>query len=452
MIAQIHPDCRRMIEEAEAALFGIFRQIEEIGLINQDKILAAFKEAKVGTHHFTTSTGYGYNDLGRETLERVFAEVFDSESALVRQQIASGTHAINCCLSGILRPGDEILFATGLPYDTLRTILGLEGNAQGNLCEFGITTGFIPLLENGKIDLVTLEQKISPRTKIVAFQRSCGYETRPAISISELSRAFSAIKQVNPTQKAPVIFVDNCYGEFTEAEEPTTVGADLMAGSLIKNPGGGLAPSGGYIVGRKDLVDLVAARLYAPGLGGEVGPSLTNLRLFYQGLFDAPHRVMEMMKAAVLFAKVFQEYGFSVQPAPEANRSDVIQRIDLASPEQLISLCQAIQEVSPVESYLKPEPWDMPGYSSKVIMAAGTFIAGATSELSADAPIKPPYSLFIQGALSYLHAKLALGIILTKLQKEGLLTHVVRADKKGIPADDIEYMSKRSYTVTHRKE
>ena len=421
MHAEIHPDCRRIIEEAEAALSGTFRQIEEIGLINQAKVLAAFKEAKVGTHHFTTSTGYGYNDLGRETLERVFAAVFDGESALVRQQIASGTHAINCCLSGILRPGDEVLFATGLPYDTLRTILGLEGDARGNLKEFGIRTAFIPLRKDGQIDLTSLIRKINPRTKIVAFQRSCGYEARPAIGISQLSQAFSVIKQETPAKNRPVLFVDNCYGEFTETEEPTTVGADLIAGSLIKNPGGGVAPSGGYIVGRKDLVNLVAARLYAPGLGGEIGPSLTNLRLFYQGLFDAPHRVMEMVKAAVLFAQVFQEYGFPVLPAPTNKRSDIIQRIDLADPERVISLCRIIQEVSPVESYLKPEPWDMPGYSSKVIMAAGTFISGATSELSADAPLKPPYSLFIQGALSYLHAKLALGIILTKLENEGLL-------------------------------
>ncbi|HHU51401.1 MAG TPA: hypothetical protein GXZ36_06240 [Firmicutes bacterium] len=424
MYAEIDADCRRIIEEAEAAVSGTFRQIEEIGLLNQAKVLSAFKEARVGTHHFTTSTGYGYNDLGRETLEQVFATVFDGESALVRQQIASGTHAINCCLSGILRPGDEVLFATGLPYDTLRTIVGLEGAARGNLSEFGIEASFTPLQKDGRIDLTSLIQKITPRTKIVAFQRSCGYETRPAISISQLAQAFSAIKQEIPATHRPVLFVDNCYGEFTEAEEPTTVGADLIAGSLIKNPGGGVAPAGGYIVGRKDLVDLVAARLYAPGLGGEVGPSLTNLRLFFQGLFDAPHRVTEMVKAAVLFARVFQEYGFPVLPAPTDQRSDVIQRIDLADPERLISLCRIIQEVSPVESYLQPEPGDMPGYSSKVIMAAGTFIAGATSELSADAPLKPPYSLFIQGALSYLHAKLALGIILTKLKNESLLPRV----------------------------
>src|SRR5690554_2475554 len=435
MIPSIEPDCSERISKAESELAPIFSHIEETGLYNQDKVLSVFKRAKVGTHHFTASTGYGYNDLGRETLERVFAEVFESESALVRQQIVSGTHAIHSCLAGILRPGDEILFATGRPYDTLQTILGMEDTAQsnlelakgnpklakGNLREFGINSDYVQLLENGHIDLSALKRRITKATKIVAFQRSCGYESRPSVSVQELATVFSALSNLKFPGEKPIIFVDNCYGEFTEKNEPTTVGADLMAGSLIKNPGGGIAPSGGYIVGRKDLVDLAAARLYAPGLGGEVGPSFINLRLFYQGLFNAPSRVMEMLKAAVLYAKVFQEYGFPVYPAPDAKRSDIIQRIDLGDPQRLLAVCQGVQEVSSVESYLKPEPWEMPGYSSKVVMAAGTFISGATSELSADAPMKPPYSLFIQGALSYLHAKLALGMILTKMKQTELL-------------------------------
>ncbi|HBR27850.1 MAG TPA: hypothetical protein DD789_00275 [Firmicutes bacterium] len=404
-----------IVNKAEQALGPVFAAFEEIALYNQDKVLKAFQAEKVGTHHFTTSTGYGYDDLGRDTLERVFARSFGAEAALVRQQIVSGTHAINLCLSGLLRPGDELIFATGLPYDTLRTVCGLEGNAPGNLREYGVTVKTIPLLADGKIDQDQLLSALSNRTRMVAFQRSCGYEAHRSFTIEQLAPVFTALSQL-PT--VPVIFVDNCYGEFVEKTEPLTVGADLIAGSLIKNPGGGWIPSGGYIAGKKELIHQVASRLYAPGLAGEVGPSLMNLRLFFQGFFDAPHRVYEMLMAAALFAQVFSELGFTVAPMATEPRTDVIQRIDLLTPERLLTVCRSLQQNSPVDSYLTPEPAAMPGYQDRVIMAAGTFINGATSELSADAPFKPPYSLYFQGCLSYLHAKIGLMAILKQLKNE----------------------------------
>ena len=404
-----------IVNKAEQALGPVFAAFEEIALYNQDKVLKAFQAEKVGTHHFTTSTGYGYDDLGRDTLERVFARSFGAEAALVRQQIVSGTHAINLCLSGLLRPGDELIFATGLPYDTLRTVCGLEGNAPGNLREYGVTVKTIPLLADGKIDQDQLLSALSNRTRMVAFQRSCGYEAHRSFTIEQLAPVFTALRQL-PT--VPIIFVDNCYGEFVEKTEPLTVGADLIAGSLIKNPGGGWIPSGGYIAGKKELIHQVASRLYAPGLAGEVGPSLMNLRLFFQGFFDAPHRVYEMLMAAALFAQVFSEIGFTVAPMATEPRTDVIQRIDLLTPERLLTVCRSLQQNSPVDSYLTPEPAAMPGYQDRVIMAAGTFINGATSELSADAPFKPPYSLYFQGCLSYLHAKIGLMAILKQLKNE----------------------------------
>ncbi|HEY8392644.1 MAG TPA: methionine gamma-lyase family protein [Capillibacterium sp.] len=402
------------VNKAEQELAPIFAGFEENALYNQDKVLTAFREEKVGSHHFTTSTGYGYNDMGRETLERVFARALGGEAALVRQQIVSGTHAINLCLSGLLRPGDELIFATGLPYDTLRTVCGLEGNAPGNLREYGVKVTTIPLRADGTIDQARLLASLSPWTRIVAFQRSCGYATRRSFTVGQLAEVFAVLRQ---RPAPPIIFVDNCYGEFVEREEPLAVGADLIAGSLIKNPGGGWIPSGGYIAGKKDLIDRVAARLYAPGLGGEVGPSLLNLRLFFQGFFDAPHRVYEMLKAAALFAKVFAELGFTVMPAATEPRTDVIQRIDLESPARLLAVCRSLQQISPVDSFVTPEPAPMPGYQERVIMAAGTFINGSTSELTADGPFRPPYSLFFQGCLSYLHAKLGLISILKQLKE-----------------------------------
>lgn len=404
-----------LIRSAEEELQQVFTVFEERGLQNQARMLTAFQEERVGTHHFTASTGYGYGDAGRATLERVFARVFGGEAALVRQQIVSGTHIIYACLSGILRPGDELLFATGKPYDTLRTITGLEGNVTGNLKEFGITTKTVPLQADGGIDLDGVLRAITPATRVIAFQRSCGYEHRPSTGLSELAAVFARLRQLDD---CPVLFVDNCYGEFVETREPPGIGAHLTAGSLMKNPGGGWIPSGGYVVGDTNLIKQVAARLYAPGLEDEVGPSLLNLRIFFQGFFDAPHRVIEMLKAATLFAQVFQSLGLPVAPAPKAERTDIIQRIDLGSPELLLKVCRSLQQASPVESYVAPEPADMPGYPNKIVMAAGTFISGATSELSADAPLTPPYSLYVQGCLSYYHAKLALARILTVLASD----------------------------------
>lgn len=401
-----------LIRYAEEDLRPVFAVFEEKGLHNQARMLEAFQKERVGTHHFSATTGYGYGDVGRETLERVFARVFGGEAALVRQQIVSGTHIIYSCLSGILHPGDELLFATGRPYDTLRTITGLEGNVPGNLKEFDITTKTVPLQEDGRIDLHNLLREITPATRVIAFQRSCGYEHRPSVSLNELAKIFTQLRSLDD---CPVLFVDNCYGEFTETREPPGVGAHLTAGSLMKNPGGGWIPGGGYVVGDTRLIKRVAARLYAPGLEDEVGPSLLNTRLFFQGFFDAPHRVTEMLKTAALFAGVFHELGLPVAPAPKAERTDIIQRIDLGSAERLLKVCRSLQQASPVESYVSPEPADMPGYRDKIVMAAGTFVSGATSELSADAPLIPPYSLYVQGCLSYLHAKLALARILAIL-------------------------------------
>jgi cystathionine beta-lyase family protein involved in aluminum resistance len=414
-LQRIEAEVMPVVKEAEQTLRPVFANFEEIALYNQDKVLRAFQAEKVGTHHFTTSTGYGYGDLGRDTLERIFARSFGAEAALVRQQIVSGTHAINLCLSGLLRPGDELIFATGKPYDTLRTVCGLEGNLPGNLRQYGVTVKTIPLLTEGQIDQTQLLRTLTARTRMVAFQRSCGYAAHRSFPIEQLTPVFVALRQL---PNRPIIFVDNCYGEFVEKEEPLSVGADLIAGSLIKNPGGGWIPSGGYIAGEKDLIHQVASRLYAPGLGGEVGPSLENLRLFFQGFFDAPHRVYEMLKAAALFAQVFAELGFEVVPSATDPRTDVIQRIDLLTPERLLVVCRSLQQTSPVDSYLTPEPAAMPGYQERVIMAAGTFINGATSELSADAPFKPPYSLYFQGCLSYLHAKIGLRAILQQLKNE----------------------------------
>lgn len=406
-------DAKVIINDAEKELEEVFAKFEETALFNQAKVLNAFKEERVGTHHFTTSTGYGYGDLGRDTLERVYARAFGAEAALVRQQIVSGTHAINLCLSGVLKPGDEVIFATGLPYDTLRTALGITGEAPGNLQEYGVTVKIIPLQADGSINVELLLQEVSPKTKMVAFQRSCGYEARSSFSIGDLSVVFSSLSKL---REKPVIFVDNCYGEFVERQEPLEVGADLIAGSLIKNPGAGWVPSGGYIAGNAALIEQIVSRLYAPGLGGEVGPSLINLRLFFQGFFDAPHRVFEMLKSASLFGNVFAKLGFPIEPDSKASRTDIIQRIDLGTPERLLAVCQSLQQISPVESYLHPEPAEMPGYKEKVVMAAGTFITGSTSELTADAPFKPPYCLYVQGCLSYLHAKLGLIYIVEHLK------------------------------------
>lgn len=395
------------LKAGETQLKEVWQSIDEVMLYNQAKVLSAFQNERIGTHHFQQSTGYGYNDLGREALDKLFARIFLGETALVRQQFASGTHAITCCLRGVLRPGDELIYASGEPYDTLQSVLGLNPNPPvGNLAEYGIKTRIIPLQDDGQVDLIALKKAVSSRTRMIAFQRSCGYAIRPSLSINTLKIIFRALREYIP-EKA-VIFVDNCYGEFVEKNEPLEIGADLIAGSLIKNPGGGLAPSGGYVVGKSDLVEEVAAALFAPGIGLEVGASLLNPRVFFQGLFEAPARVGEMLKSATLWAEVFQRHGFAISPLPTEERTDIIQRVEFLTPERLSDFCRILQTSSPVDSQAIPIAADMPGYDHPVIMAAGTFISGATSELSADAPFVPPYRAYLQGGLTLTQTKLAI--------------------------------------------
>ncbi|HBE79568.1 MAG TPA: aluminum resistance family protein [Firmicutes bacterium] len=399
-----------LLDRIENELEPIFKKISRIALQNQQSMLDAFQAERIGTHHFQTTTGYGYCDLGRDALERVFARVFKAESALVRQQLVSGTHAIACAVLGNLTPQDELLIGSGFPYETLMGVLGLDAD---KLETISATAGFkvrvVPLLSDGSINLSALTAAINERTKMVLFQRSCGYSERPSLSLDRLEPAFTALKRKNPTA---AIFVDNCYGEFVETKEPLEIGADLIAGSLIKNPGGCLIPSGGYIVGRKRLVEKAAERLYVPRIGGAIGPSLVNLQLFFQGFFEAPHRVGEMVKGAALAAKLFESVGLKVAPLPDAIRTDIIQKIYFNKADALIAFCQAVQKNSPVESDVLPIPAEMPGYVHHVIMGGGTFISGATSEFSADAPITPPYIAFLQGGLSYTQIKLSLAGIL----------------------------------------
>ena len=367
-------------------------------------MLAAFQKHRVSENHFETTTGYGYNDLGRDTLEAVYAEIFGTEDALVRPQLICGTHALSTALFGCLRHGDGLLYATGEPYDTLQGVIGLRPEL-GSLIEHGITYAQAELKEDGSPDPEAVVAALRPETRLVGIQRSKGYKVRHTLSVDEIGSIIHAVKAVRPDI---ICMVDNCYGEFTEVIEPTNVGADLCVGSLIKNLGGGLAPIGGYIVGRKDLIERCAVRLTAPGLGKEQGPTLGVNRSLYQGLFQAPAVVAAAVKTAVFAAKIFQDMGYSVYPAPEEVRHDIVQTVTFGAPEPLEKFCQGIQAASPVDSYVTPVPWEMPGYDSPVIMAAGNFISGATIELSADAPMREPYVAYFQGALTWEHGKIGI--------------------------------------------
>ena len=388
----------------EKALREQFERIEEIAEANQAKVLAAFQKHRVSENHFETTTGYGYNDLGRDTLEAVYAEIFGTEDALVRPQLICGTHALSTALFGCLRHGDGLLYATGEPYDTLQGVIGLRPEL-GSLMEHGITYAQAELKEDGSPDPEAVVAALRPETRLVGIQRSKGYKVRHTLSVDEIGSIIHAVKAVRPDI---ICMVDNCYGEFTEVIEPTNVGADLCVGSLIKNLGGGLAPIGGYIVGRKDLIERCAVRLTAPGLGKEQGPTLGVNRSLYQGLFQAPAVVAAAVKTAVFAAKVFQDMGYSVYPAPEEVRHDIVQTVTFGAPEPLEKFCQGIQAASPVDSYVTPVPWEMPGYDSPVIMAAGNFISGATIELSADAPMREPYVAYFQWALTWEHGKIGI--------------------------------------------
>ena len=358
------------------------------------------REVRLSEAHFTTTSGYAYDDIGRQKLDELYAMVFDAEKALVRTQFVSGTHALATVLFGLLRPGDTLLSVTGVPYDTMQTVIGYAHPSPGSLKEFGISYDEVPL-QDGRVDLTALSQKVTPKTKVALIQRSRGYSLRPPLTMENISQICRTIKAIQPHC---VCFVDNCYGEFVNLTEPIAAGADIMAGSLIKNPGGGLAPTGGYIAGKAALVELAAYRLTAPGMGDELGASLANNRLLFAGLFLAPHVVSQAMKGAIFAAGVFSHLGYAVSPAFAERREDIIQAIELKSPKKLIAFCRGLQKYSPVDSFAAPEPWNMPGYADQVIMAAGTFVQGASIELSADGPMRPPYHVYLQGGLTFEHA------------------------------------------------
>ena len=393
------------LREAEQALLEIFSGIDAQVKHNLKRVLDAFRHHRVGAHHFAGVSGYGHDDLGRETLDKVFAQVMGAESAVVRVQFVSGTHAIACALYGVLRPGDEMLAVVGSPYDTLEEVIGLRGQGQGSLIDFGIKYRQLELTDQVKIDWQNLNTSITDNTKLVLIQRSCGYSWRPSLSIADIEKIVHIVKQQNPNT---VCFVDNCYGEFIETQEPTHIGADLIAGSLIKNPGGTVVSAGGYIAGRADLVEAAACRLTAPGIGSEGGATFDQNRLLFQGLFLAPQMVWEAMKGTYLTGYVFDKLGYPVNPPPLAPRGDVIQAIKLCSAKKLIAFCKAIQQHSPIGSYLEPIPYDMPGYESQVVMAGGTFIEGSTLELSADGPLREPYVVYCQGGTHWTHVSIAL--------------------------------------------
>lgn len=388
---------------------GRFADIDSVAECNQLKVIRAMQKNRVSENHLWGSTGYGYNDSGRDTLEAVYADIFHAEDALVRSQITCGTHALTIALSAILRPGDELLSPVGKPYDTLEGIIGMEGTeTKGSLREFGISYRQVDLVGDSEFDYEGIRNAINEKTRLVTIQRSKGYAMRKTFSVRQIGELISFIKKIKPDV---ICMVDNCYGEFVDVIEPTEVGADLCVGSLIKNPGGGLAPLGGYIVGKKEWVDLAAYRLTAPGLGKEVGASLQVNPSFYQGLFLAPTVVASALKSAVFAANLYERLGFEASPGGSEKRNDIIQAIAFGSPERVIAFCQGIQQAAPVDSYVLPEPYAMPGYHCDVIMAAGAFVQGSSIELSADAPIEPPYSVYFQGGITWPHGKL--GIIKT---------------------------------------
>ncbi len=407
-----------LVSRAKARVTAQLEEAEHIAYRCSERVLMAFQAHHVSARHFSPTEGYGYDDIGRDTLDALFADALQAEDALVRPQIANGTHAIFLALSGVLEPGNKILSITDIPYDTLQTAIGLTENAPNSLKRFGITMESIPFTEAGQIDLDEALRKLQQDASIrmVYVQRSRGYAWRNAVTIDEMRECFSAIRRV---RNDVIIFTDNCYGEFVEENEPTAVGADLIAGSLIKNCGGGIAPTGGYIAGRKDLIEAVSYRLTVPGSGREVGSYAFSYRPYYQGLFMAPHTVCQCMKSAILYASLFEELGFTSMPSVDAKRSDIIQSVRFDTKQQLVAFCTAVQSAAPIDSFVVPEPWAMPGYADPVIMAAGAFVQGATTELSADAPIREPYVGYMQGALTFEHALLAAkGIVQALLQQK----------------------------------
>lgn len=417
-MARFSTDIIELSVMAEQKIQESIREIDRIVDRNQWKVIEAFQRSKVSDFHFAGSTGYAYNDRGREVLDEVYADVFGAESALVRPHFASGTHTISTALFGVLRPGDELLYITGRPYDTLHKVIGKEGDGTGSLRDFGIGYREVSLLEDGKIDWDRVAEAINPATKVIGIQRSRGYDWRSSFTVEEIGVMVDKVKSIKPEV---IVFVDNCYGEFSEDREPTEVGVDLMAGSLIKNPGGGLAETGGYICGKEKYVDQTANRLTAPGIGREVGAMMGTTRGIYQGLFLAPNTVGQALKGSIFAAAIFEEVGFVTKPAWNEKRTDLIQAVSFSGPEHLIAFVQGIQRAAAVDSHVVPEPWEMPGYEHPVIMAAGTFIQGGSLELSADAPIREPYIGYMQGGLTYSHVKYGVLMALQTMKDQNLL-------------------------------
>lgn len=405
-ISDIKPEVYRMAELAEAEIKEEFAKIDKTAQINTRKVMEAFQDNRVSDSCFAGTTGYGYDDLGRETLDKIYAQIFGTEAALVRINFVNGTHALTAAMFATVRPGDTILAATGRPYDTLRNAIGIAGDCHGSLKFYGVDYAQVDLKADGTPDYEGIKEAASDeKVAAVMIQRSRGYDDRPALSVEQIGMICATVKAVNPQA---VIMVDNCYGEFTDVTEPTNVGADIIAGSLIKNPGGGLAPTGGYIAGKKELVDRAAMRLTTPGIGGECGSTLGNNRLLFQGLFMAPHTVAQALKTAVFCAAMMKQIGMESSPAPGEKRSDIIQMIRLGSEDNMKRFCLGIQAGAPVDSYVTPEPWDMPGYDCPVIMAAGAFVQGSSIELSADGPVREPYIAYMQGGLTYESGKLGI--------------------------------------------
>lgn len=404
-------------EKIEESLKERFAEIDKVTEYNQMKVLGAMQKNKLAEAHFSPTTGYGYNDIGRETLEKVYADIFHTEAALVRAQITCGTHALYLALSSVLRPGDELISPVGKPYDTMEEIIGIR-KSTGSLAEYGVTYKQVELLPDGTFDYDVIKNAISEKTKMMTIQRSKGYLTRPTFSVKQIGELISFIKDINPNI---ICMVDNCYGEFVDIIEPSDAGADMIVGSLIKNPGGGLAPIGGYICGTKECIDKAYYRLTAPGLGSEVGATLGVNREFFQGLFNAPQIVNGALKGAIFAANLYEHLGFECSPNATAKRHDIIQAITFHDPEKVIAFCEGIQYAAPVDSHVTPTPWAMPGYDCDVIMAAGAFISGASIELSADAPMHEPYTVYFQGGLSYDHARFGIMKSLARMEEKGLV-------------------------------
>ena len=402
----------KIIEQAEEKVQECFKRVDKIKDHNQRKVLEAFQKNKIGLEHFSTVSGYGHDDMGREALDKTFADVFKTESAIVRNHFVSGTHAIACCLFGNLRSGEKLVSVVGTPYDTLEEVIGTRGNYRASLMGHGVLYEEIPLVNNQTVDFEKLEKTIDKTVNMVTIQRSRGYATRKSLDIETTKKIIDIVKSKNPNC---ICFVDNCYCEFVEEIEPTEIGADLIAGSLIKNPGGGIVETGGYVAGKKEYVEQTAMRLTAPGIGAEGGAMLNQTRLIFQGLFMAPLIVSEAIKGSILASQVFEDIGFISTPKPHEARTDLIQTIEFQKPEPLLAFCKALQHNSPIESYLTPVPDEVPGYDNKLIMAGGSFIEGSTIELSADGPMRPPYAAYMQGGLSYSHVEIALDGVLKEL-------------------------------------